>query len=61
MYSYNVNDFLDNIDFNNSDFYVCGNPNMILEISKILLEKKVNIANIHFEIFEQKINRKLKR
>jgi ferredoxin-NADP reductase len=47
-----VNDFLDNIDFNNSDFYVCGNPNMILEISKILLEKKVNIANIHFEIFE---------
>lgn len=47
-----VTDNLENLDFDNSDFFVCGNPNMIIDVSKILLNKKVNINNIHFEIFE---------
>ncbi|MFA5211662.1 MAG: FAD-dependent oxidoreductase [Patescibacteria group bacterium] len=46
-----VNDYFTDLDFLNSKFFICGNPNTVLDISKILLTKKVNIADIHFEIF----------
>lgn len=38
-------------DFNNTGFYMCGNPKMIESVSELLISKNVNPALIHHEKF----------
>lgn len=40
-----------NIDFENSDFYLCGSLNMIKELSNKLIENNVSETNIHTDAF----------
>lgn len=47
----NKNSQLNNFLNNNSDFYICGNPQMIFDCCNILLNKKIDNSNIHFERF----------
>ena len=45
-----VTDHLDGHD-SAHDFYICGNPDMVMDVRKRLTERGVSAKQIHFEIF----------
>lgn len=50
-----VQDIIDSLyknkDFNNSDFFICGTSNMVIDVKNNLLNKNIRLENIHLEIY----------
>ncbi len=40
-----------NTNFNNSDFFICGTSNMVVDVKNNLLNKNIKLENIYLEIY----------